>query len=54
LAPSSLACSAAVLGLAVPYLLRRDPRVAAGPLALAAVDVLTLLLYLHLARCLLG
>jgi magnesium transporter len=51
-----VAC-AAVLGLAVPYLLRllrRDPRVAAGPLALAAADVLTLLLYLNLARWLLG
>jgi magnesium transporter len=48
--------AAAVLGLAMPYLLRllrRDPRVAAGPIALAASDVLTLLLYLNLARWLL-
>src|SRR4051812_33198443 len=38
---------AAVLGVAVPSLLRllrRDPRVAAGPIALAVSDVLTLLL----------
>ncbi len=46
------ACSAA-LGVAMPMLLRllrRDPRVAAGPIALAASDMITLLIYLHLAR----
>ena len=34
-------------------LLRREPQVAAGPIALAAADVLTLLLYFNLARWLL-
>jgi magnesium transporter len=46
---------AAVCGLAVPYLLRlasRDPRVAAGPIALACADVVTLLAYFNLARLL--
>jgi len=46
------ACSAA-LGVAMPILLRlfrRDPQVAAGPIALAASDMITLLIYLHLAR----
>jgi magnesium transporter len=46
------ACSAA-LGVAMPMLLRllrRDPRVAAGPIALAASDMITLLIYLNLAR----
>jgi magnesium transporter len=45
-------CSAA-LGVAMPILLRlfrRDPRVAAGPIALALSDMITLLIYLHLAR----
>jgi magnesium transporter len=44
---------AAVIGLAMPYLLRMlklDPQVAAGPIALAIADMLTLLLYLNLAR----
>jgi magnesium transporter len=44
---------AAVLGLVLPVvlrLLRLDPKVAAGPIALAGADVLTLLLYLGLAR----
>ena len=48
---------AAVLGLTVPYglhLLQRDPRVAAGPIALACTDMLTLLIYFNLARWLLG
>jgi magnesium transporter len=48
---------AAVLGLVLPVvlrLLRLDPRVAAGPIALAGADVLTLLLYLGLARWLIG
>jgi magnesium transporter len=47
---------AAVLGLALPVLLRLfrlEPRVAAGPIALAGADVLTILLYLSLARWLL-
>jgi magnesium transporter len=47
---------AAVLGLAFPFLLRflhLEPRVAAGPVALAAADVLTILIYLNLARWLL-
>jgi magnesium transporter len=47
----------AVLGVALPTLLRlvkMEPRVAAGPVALAAADVLTILLYLNLALWLLG
>jgi magnesium transporter len=49
------ACAAA-LGVAVPNvlrLLRLDPRLAAGPIALASADVVTLLLYFNLARWLL-
>jgi magnesium transporter len=45
-------CAAGV-GLAVPYLLRllrRDPGVAAGPIALVCADLATLLLYFSLAR----
>src|SRR5439155_6767696 len=48
--------AAAVLGLTVPYVLRlvrRDPGVAAGPIALAATDLVTLLVYFNLARWLL-
>ena len=48
--------SAAVLGMAVPFvlrLLRLEPRVAAGPVALAGADVITILLYLNLAHWLL-
>jgi magnesium transporter len=47
---------AAVLGILVPFmlrLLRLEPRVAAGPVALAGTDVVTILLYLYLARWLL-
>ncbi len=47
----------AVLGMALPILLRLlrlDPRVAAGPIALAAADVITILCYLSLAQWLLG
>ncbi len=47
--------AAAVAGVAVPYLLRlarRDPQVAAGPIALACADMLTLLAYFNLARAL--
>jgi magnesium transporter len=46
-----------VVGLTMPYLLRilkRDPQVTAGPIALAASDMLTLLLYFNLARWLLA
>ena len=46
---------AALSGIAVPYilrLLRRDPQLAAGPIALACADVLTLLAYFNLARLL--
>lgn len=49
--------AAAVLGLLIPYLLRllrRDPQVAAGPIALALADLVTLLLYFNLGRQLLG
>jgi magnesium transporter len=48
---------AAALGAALPVvlrLLRLEPRVAAGPIALAGADVLTILLYLGLAHWLLG
>jgi magnesium transporter len=47
--------AAAVSGVAVPYLLhlfRRNPQVAAGPIALACADMLTLLAYFNLARAL--
>jgi magnesium transporter len=47
----------AALGLTVPLLLRLlrlDPRVAAGPIVLAGADIVTILLYLNLARWLLG
>src|SRR5262249_15347578 len=47
-----VAC-AAVIGLAMPYLLRLlrfDPQVAAGPIALACADMVTLLFYFNLAR----
>ena len=47
--------AAAVIGLAVPTLLRatrREPRVAAGPIALALADFVTLLAYFNLARLL--
>ena len=46
----------AVLGMTLPILLRLlrlDPRVAAGPVALAGADVITILLYLSLAQWLL-
>lgn len=48
--------SAAILGVAIPnvlYLVQRDPQVAAGPVALASADMVTLLLYFSLARWLL-
>ncbi|HYV38437.1 MAG TPA: magnesium transporter [Gemmataceae bacterium] len=49
--------AAAVIGLSLPYilhLLERDPRVAAGPVALACADMVTLLIYFNLARWLLA
>ena len=48
---------AAVLGLALPMILRLlhlEPRVAAGPIALAGADIMTIVLYLSLAHWLLG
>ena len=50
-----VAASAAV-GIALPFLLRlvrRDPQVAGGPIALAAADLVTLLLDFNLGRWLL-
>lgn len=47
---------AAGIGLAMPLglkLLKRDPQVASGPIALATADMLTLLLYFNLGRWLL-
>jgi magnesium transporter len=47
----------AVFGLAMPYVLRlleRDPKVAAGPVALVIADMLTLIIYFTVARWLLG
>jgi magnesium transporter len=52
----SLMC-AAVLGLAMPHLFRAlkgNAQVAAGPVALAAADAVTLLLYFNFARWFLG
>jgi len=49
---AGVTCAAAA-GLAVPYLLRllrRDPGVAAGPIALVCADLATLTLYFSLAR----
>jgi magnesium transporter len=48
----SVICSA-VLGFAMPYLFRafqQNPNVAAGPIALASADLVTLLVYFNLAR----
>jgi magnesium transporter len=48
---------AAILGSAMPLVLRLlhlEPRVAAGPIALAGADVITILIYLNLARWLLA
>lgn len=47
---------AAVVGIALPNvrLLQRDPQVAAGPIALAVADMITLLLYFNVARWLLA
>lgn len=49
-------CTASFLGLTVPavlHALKLDPKVAAGPLALALTDISTLLFYLSLAALLL-
>ena len=49
--------ASAVLGIAMPNLLRflrLSPRVAAGPVALAASDMVTLVVYFNLARWLLN
>ncbi|MBN9121752.1 MAG: magnesium transporter [Planctomycetes bacterium] len=46
---------AALVGMTVPHvlrLLRRDPQVAAGPIALTCADVIALLAYFNLARLL--
>ena len=48
--------ASAAIGLSLPFLLRlarRDPQVASGPIALAAADMVTLLLYFNLGRWLL-
>jgi magnesium transporter len=48
---------AAVLGIILPVMLRwlrLEPRVAAGPVALASADIITILIYLSLAQWLLG
>src|SRR5208337_1784843 len=48
---------AAVIGTSIPSFLRffqREPRVAAGPIALASTDIVTLLVYFSLARWLLN
>lgn len=53
---AAVAC-AAVIGLTMPLvlrLLRCDPQVAAGPLALATTDTVTLLIYFSIARKLLA
>lgn len=49
--------AAALIGLAMPYvlrLMRRDPRVAAGPIALMLADMITLVVYFNIARWLLS
>jgi magnesium transporter len=49
--------AAALIGVALPNVLHRlrlDPQVAAGPIALTAADMLTLLIYFNLARQLLS
>ena len=52
----SVTCAAAI-GVAIPNLLRffrREPQVAAGPIALASADMVTLIIYFSLARWLLS
>lgn len=51
-----IAASAAI-GMALPFILRllkRDPQVASGPIALVAADMVTLILYFSLAKWFLG
>ncbi len=48
---------AALMGISIPVVLRwlrLEPRVAAGPIALAGADIITILLYFNLARWLLA
>jgi len=48
---------AAMIGVSMPNIIRmlhREPQVAAGPVALASTDLVTLLIYFALARWLLG
>ena len=48
---------AALIGVAIPNVLRwleREPQVAAGPVSLAATDMVTLMIYFTLARFLLA
>ncbi len=50
-------CMACLIGLAIPSVLHRlklDPKIAAGPIALALADVSTLLFYFNLARWMLS
>ncbi|HEV3162966.1 MAG TPA: magnesium transporter, partial [Isosphaeraceae bacterium] len=45
--------AAALIGMALPvllHMLKHDPRLAAGPIALVAADLVTLLIYFNLAR----
>jgi len=49
--------AAAIIGMAMPYLLRllkRNPQLAAGPIALTLADMITLLIYFNLARVLIS
>jgi magnesium transporter len=49
--------AAAMIGMTLPYLLRllkRNPQLAAGPIALALADMITLLIYFNLARVLIS
>jgi len=54
---SASVVTAGLFGLLLPtalYVLRRDPRIAAGPIVLAAADVATLLFYFNIAGWWLG
>ena len=49
--------AAAIVGMSIPLIvriLRYNPQVASGPIALASADMITLLLYFNLGRWLLG
>ena len=57
LAIAAAVVTASLLGVALPFTLRalsQDPRIAAGPVVLAAADLVALSLYLVLAARLLG